>query len=129
MTFSNATNYTVHIPESGEVKICVGNVGKGATGQLLIDFYIPASYTNTVVGDSWHPEPGFVGIQDDKLVRNPNWLHWVHFSNFAVTDQVLFCSPPIYLKRNLHEKILPIIVSASSKETKEARIALLLNWE
>jgi hypothetical protein len=37
-TFSNATNFVVHIPESGEVNIGVANVGKAAADKPLINF-------------------------------------------------------------------------------------------
>ncbi|HEU0010780.1 MAG TPA: hypothetical protein VFT34_13260 [Verrucomicrobiae bacterium] len=128
-TFSNATNFVVHIPESGEVRIAISNTGQRAADHLLIQFYAPALYTNTVVGNSWGPEPGFVGLQEGKLVTNPYWLHWVHAADFTVANGTMFSASPIYMKRSGNEKKLPVIISAASKETREARVAMLLEWE
>jgi len=128
-TFSNATNLMLHISDSGELRITAANTGKGTANQLMIHFYAPAQYTNTDVGNSWHAEPGFVGMQDGKLVANPRWLHWIHIADFATTSGAMFSAPPIHLKRNAHESIVPVIISAQSKETRETRVALLLNWE
>jgi len=128
-TFSNATNFVIHLPESGELRIAVSNIGKGAADKLMIQFYAPAQHTNTVVGASWHPEAGFVGIQDGNLVSNPNWLHWIHVADFAITSGAMFSASPIYLKRNAQERVLPVILSAASKETQETRMAVLLDWE
>jgi len=128
-TFSNATNFVVHIPESGEVRIAVSNTGKGAAENLMIQFYAPAQHTNTVVGTSWRPEAGFVGMQDGKLIRNPQWLHWVHVAEFTITSGAMFSASPVYLKRNAQERHLPVVCSASSKGSQETRMAVLLDWE
>ena len=128
-TFRNATNLVLHISESGELRIAVANTGKGAADHLTIQFYAPAQYTNTDVGNSWHPEPGFVGMQDGKLATNPLWLHWVHIADFATASGAMFSASPVYLKRNAQESIVTVIISALSKETHETRVALQLNWE
>jgi hypothetical protein len=128
-TFSNASNLVLRISQSGELRIAVANTGEGTANHLMLQFYAPATYTNTDVGSLWHPEPGFTGMQDGRLVTNPLWLHWVHVADFPVTSGAMFSAPPIHLKRNAQESILPVIISALSKETHETRAALLLRWE
>jgi hypothetical protein len=68
-------------------------------------------------------------MQDGKLVNNPNWIHWVYGSDFANTSGAMFSASPIHLKRNAQEDILPVIITAMSKEAGETRVALLLDWK
>jgi hypothetical protein len=128
-TFSNASNLVLRISEPGELRVAVVNIGEGTADHLMLQLSVPATYTNTDVGSLWHAEPGFIGMQNGKLVANPLWLHWAHVADFPVAPGTMFSAPAIHLKRNRREDIVPVLISVLSRETHEARAALMLMWE
>ena len=128
VSFEATGNHIVRLASSGQLTIKALNSGKHPAERLMLHFYAPSVLSNFIDASTWHPQPGFTGLQNGILTNNPNWLHSVHLADFPIPSGSFFSGPQITIKGISGVSGFPIVVAASTKDGNEIRMGASLSW-